>query len=263
PAWLEKLSARPMSLGLDLQGGVHFTMQVDQRAALEKRIDGYVEGIRVALREARIAYTAVNRRPDHSILVVLAQAGDAGRASEAIRESISGSGGATSAATVIPTLATEGNRITVSLPEAELNRLAIDAIEQNRNVISNRITAIGVAEPVLQRQGADRLVIQLPGLQDTAEAKRLIGAAATLEFRAVTGDERQAAAAEADGNIPPDSALYRNEAGQPLLLSKRIIASGEDLVNAVPGTDPQTGSPSVSITLGAAAGKRMFDHTVN
>src|SRR5690606_11493467 len=197
PAWLEALGARPMSLGLDLQGGVHFMMQVDQQAALEKRLDSYADAIRAALREARICYTGAERRADATVAVTLASAGDAARARSELQQALAGLRAPTALGGG-PTVEVDGNRITVRLPEAELNRIATEAIEQNRNVISNRINAIGVAEPVLQRQGEDRLVIQLPGLQDTAEAKRLIGATATLEFRAVTGDEAQAAAALAD-----------------------------------------------------------------
>ena len=170
-----------------------------------------------------------------------------------------GSGGV---ATVGPNLSVDGARIVARLSEAETARIATDAIEQNRNVIANRINAIGVAEPVLQRQGDDRLVIQLPGLQDTAEAKRLIGATATLEFRAVTGDEAQAAAALADNNVPAGSRIFHDQNGQPILLSRRVLVSGDELVNAQPQTDPQTGLPAVSITLNAAGGKRMLEHTL-
>ena len=262
PAWLERIGARPMSLGHDLQGGVHFMMQVDQKAALEKRIDAYADAIRLALREERIGYTAVNRRPDNGIDVVLAQAADADKARQSVATSISSIANAGGAIGAAPVIEVTDNRLSVRLPESELARIATDAIEQNRNVIANRINSIGVAEPVLQRQGEDRLVIQLPGLQDTAEAKRLIGAAATLEFRSVTGDELQAAAALADGNIPADSRIYYDDANQPLLLSKRVLVAGEQLVNAVPGTDSRTGSPSVNITLNSAGGKRMLDHTL-
>src|SRR5690606_17154817 len=261
PAWLEALGARPMSLGLDLQGGVHFMMQVDQKAALEKRVDAYADAIRVALRDARIGYTSAERRPDASVLVNLVNADDAARARDQIQQAVAGlSGQATLGGS--PTIDVDGSRISVRLSEAELARIATDAIEQNRNVISNRINAIGVAEPVPQRPGNDRLVIQLPGLQDTAEAKRLIGATATLEFRAVTGDENQAAAALADNSIPAGSRIYYDQNGQPLLLSRRVLVSGDELVNAQPQTDAQTGLPAVSITLNSAAGKRMFDHTL-
>ncbi len=161
-----------------------------------------------------------------------------------------------------PQTAVDGNRITVRLSQAEIAGIATDAVEQNRTVIANRINSIGVSEPVLQRQGEDRLVIQLPGLQDTAEAKRLIGATATLEFRAVTGDENQAAAAVASGNIPADSRVYYNDLDQPLLLSRRVLVSGDQLINATPQTDSQTGTPAVGITLNSAGGKRMLDHTL-
>lgn len=262
PAWLESFGARPMSLGLDLQGGVHFMMQVDQKAALEKRVDAYADAIRSALREARIGYTGAERRPDDSVLVTLAEGADVAAARAAVATALEGLGASTTMGTGGPVIEVGGSRIHVRLSEGEINRIATDAIEQNRNVIANRINAIGVAEPVLQRQGEDRLVIQLPGLQDTAEAKRLIGATATLEFRAVTGDESQAAAALADNSVPAGSRIYYDQNGQPLLLSRRLLVSGDELVNAQPQTDPQTGLPAVSITLNAAGGKRMLDHTL-
>ena len=262
PAWLEALGAKPMSLGLDLQGGVHFMMQVDQKAALEKRLDSYADSIRNALREARVGYTGADRRPDNSILVTLAEGADAGKARTEIAAAMAGFAGQAAMGTGGPLIDVDGRRITIRLAESEINRIATEAIEQNRNVIANRINAIGVSEPVLQRQGDDRLVIQLPGLQDTAEAKRLIGATATLEFRAVTGDESQAAAALADNNIPAGSRIYYDQNGQPLLLSRRLLVSGDELVNAQPQTDPQTGLPAVSITLNGAGGKRMLDHTL-
>ncbi|KLJ01722.1 protein translocase subunit SecD [Luteimonas sp. FCS-9] len=261
PDWLSGFGARPMSLGLDLQGGVHFVMQVDQAAALQKRVDGYADGIRTVLRDNRIGYSSVERRADNSIGVVLTEGANVDQARQHIATSLASASGQ-GVAGGGPQIAVDGNRITVRLSQGEIARIATDAVEQNRTVISNRINSIGVAEPVLQRQGEDRLVIQLPGLQDTAEAKRLIGATATLEFRAVTGDENQAAAAVASGNVPADSRIYYNELDQPLLLSRRILVSGDQLINANPQTDQQTGLPSVSITLNSAGGKRMLDHTL-
>ncbi len=261
PDWLANLGAKPMSLGLDLQGGVHFVMQVDQAAALQTRVEGYADGIRTVLREARIGYSSVERRADNTIGVVLVEGADVNRARTEIANSLAGASGQALGGSA-PQILVDGNRITVRLSQGEIARIATDAVEQNRTVISNRINSIGVAEPVLQRQGEDRLVIQLPGLQDTAEAKRLIGATATLEFRAVTGDENQAAAAVASGNIPADSRIYYNDAGQPLLLSRRILVSGDQLINANPQTDSQTGTPAVGITLNSAGGKRMLDHTL-
>ncbi|WP_101925832.1 protein translocase subunit SecD [Luteimonas rhizosphaerae] len=260
PEWLENIGASPMSLGLDLQGGVHFVMQVDQEAALQKRVDGYADGIRTTLRDERIGYSSVERRADNSIGIVLVEGADVARARGLVATAVAGtSGGMPGNA---PQTAVDGNRITVRLSQAEIAGIATDAVEQNRTVIANRINSIGVSEPVLQRQGEDRLVIQLPGLQDTAEAKRLIGATATLEFRAVTGDENQAAAAVASGNIPADSRVYYNDLDQPLLLSRRVLVSGDQLINATPQTDSQTGTPAVGITLNSAGGKRMLDHTL-
>lgn len=261
PDWLSKLRGKPMSLGLDLQGGVHFVMQVDQNAAIEKRVDSYSDSIRAALRDGRIAYTAVDRLPDHSIRVAVKDVADVAKARDAIFSSLSGSAGGGTIGGA-PIIEANDRQVLVRLSDSEISRIATDAVEQNRNVIANRIDSIGVSEPVLQRQGSDRLVIQLPGLQDTAEAKRLIGATATLEFRAVTGDEPAAAAALADGNIPADSRIYYDQNRQPLLLSKRLLVSGDQLVNATPQTDSQTGLPAVSITLNAAGGKRMLDHTL-
>lgn len=261
PEWLDNLGAKPMSLGLDLQGGVHFVMQVDQAAALQTRVEGYADGIRTVLREARIGYSSVERRADNTIGVVLVEGADVNRARSEIASSLAGTAGQTMGGST-PQITVDGNRLTVRLSQGEIARIATDAVEQNRTVISNRINSIGVAEPVLQRQGDDRLVIQLPGLQDTAEAKRLIGATATLEFRAVTGDENQAAAAVASGNIPADSRIYYDDTGRPLLLSRRILVSGDQLINANPQTDSQTGTPAVGITLNSAGGKRMLDHTL-
>ncbi|RMH93631.1 protein translocase subunit SecD [Lysobacter pythonis] len=258
PKWLDALGANPMSLGLDLQGGIHFLMQVDQQAAVQKRMDAYAENMRSLLRDARIQYRSVDVRPDHSVIVTLQAGGNADAARAALVKGL----GSPAAGGPGFTWAAQGATLTARLSEADINKIAVDAVDQNRTVIAERINALGVAEPVLQRQGADRLVIQLPGLQDTAEAKRQIGATATLEFRAVTGDEATAAAAEASGQVPPDSRLYKQQSGAPILLSKRVLVSGDQLLSAVPGVDQQSGSPDVSITLNAAGGKRMLDHTM-
>ncbi|PJK05160.1 protein translocase subunit SecD [Lysobacteraceae bacterium NML71-0210] len=258
PGWLQSLGAKPMSLGLDLQGGVHFLMQVDQKAALEKRLEAYADNMRAALRDANLKYRAVDLRADNAIVVSLEPGvsnDDAQKVlTDALGNPMTGGPGFTWGVQ-------DGNTLLARLPETEINKIALEAVDQNRTVIGDRINALGVAEPVLQRQGNDRLVIQLPGLQDTAEAKRQIGATATLEFRAVTGDEATAAAAEASGQVPPDSRLYRQQNGAPILLSKRVLVSGDELLSALPTTD-QHGSPAVSITLNAAGGKRMLEHTM-
>ena len=263
PAWLQKVPfAKPMSLGLDLQGGVHFEMQVDQKAALDKRMESYQDSIRTILRDNRLVYKSVVRRNSNMIGVVMDSADSARKAAQVLAANLTSAGAAATIGGGGLIYNVEGDTVSVSLSEAELSRIATDAIEQNRNVIANRINSLGVSEPVLQRQGVDRLVIELPGLQDTAEAKRQIGAAATLEFRAVTGDENIAAEALRTNNVPSDSRIYYMESGAPILLSKRVLVSGDQLVNAIPQMDARSGTPAVSITLNGTGGKRMFDHTV-
>ena len=261
PDWLGNLGARPMVQGLDLQGGVHFVLQVDQKAALDKRVEGYLEDIRVTLRDKRIRYTSVERRPNNSIVVTLAADEDAAAAQQALAQTLS------SRSNAAGTLATgsgltyqaAGQQITIGLPQAELEQIASEAIEQNLTTLRNRINEIGVAEPIIQRQGNDRVVVQLPGVQDTAEAKRLIGATATLEFRAVV--EGNAADAVASGRIPPEAKVYQlRDNGGPVLLNKRVLASGDEMVNARVGVD-NNGLPAVDVTLNNVAGQRMFDYT--
>ncbi|HEY4581837.1 MAG TPA: protein translocase subunit SecD [Lysobacter sp.] len=250
PDWLDALGAKPMPLGLDLQGGVHFAMQVDQRAALDKRLDSYVEDIRSQLRDGGIPFGSVDRAADNRLQVTLQSAADVARAGQLLQQAY-------------PSFVQrrEDRRVVLDIPQAELTRFAQEAIEQNLTTLRNRVNSLGVAEPVVQRQGTDRIIIELPGLQDTAEAKRRIGAAATLEFRAVIGDENEAAAAVRDGSIPAGAKVYYNENRQPLLLSRRVLVSGDQLVDARPELDATTGLPSVSIVLNSAGGKRMFDHT--
>ncbi|MGR4874877.1 protein translocase subunit SecD [Pseudoxanthomonas sp. LARHCG66] len=261
PDWLGNVGARPMVQGLDLQGGVHFVLQVDQKAALDKRVDGYLEDTRVTLRDKRVRYTAVERRPDNSIVVTLADGEDVAAAQQALAQTLSSRGntGGTLATGSGLTYQAAGNQITIGLPQAELEQIASEAIEQNLTTLRNRINEIGVSEPIIQRQGNDRVVVQLPGVQDTAEAKRLIGATATLEFRAVV--EGNAADAVASGRIPPEAKVYqlRDNAG-PVLLNKRVLASGDEMVNARVGVD-NNGLPAVDVTLNNIAGQRMFDYT--
>ncbi|WP_162597194.1 protein translocase subunit SecD [Xanthomonas fragariae] len=248
PDWLAKLGGRPMVLGLDLVGGVHFAMQVDQKAALEKRLDGFAEDIRTTLRDSRIAYRAVERRGDNSIHVSLGEDASADAACAVLAKSQ-------------PTLAynVSGQNITVEVPEAELKQIAAGAIEQNLTTLRNRVNELGVAEPIIQRQGEDRIVVELPGVQDTAEAKRLIGATATLEFRGVV--EGNAEDAVRTGSIPPEAKVYRvRDTGAPVLLNKRVLVSGDQMVNATVSND-QNGMPAVAVTLNNVAGQRMLDYT--
>jgi preprotein translocase subunit SecD len=264
PDWLSKLGARPMVQGLDLQGGVHFVLQVDQRAALNKRIDSLLEDARTTLRDARVKYQSVERRPDNSMVVTLAPGQKPEDARDALTKAFAASAGAGVAPGAGPSYEINGQQLVIGLAESELNQVAGDAIEQNIATLRNRVNELGVAEPIIQRQGNDRVVVQLPGVQDTAEAKRLIGATATLEFRAVVDGSAQDAVAS--GNIPPEAKVYylrdRGPDGKPVpvLLSKRVLASGDQMINARSGTD-QNGLPAVDITLNNVAGQRMFEFT--
>ena len=251
PDWLSDLGAKPMVLGLDLQGGVHFVLQVDQKAALDKRLDAYAEDVRTSLRDARIAYQSVERRGDNTIVATISPSAGADAAARAREVMVKAQ----------PTLGYEvaGNRITVSMPETELTAIANGAIEQNVNTLRNRVNQLGVSEPIIQRQGADRVVVQLPGVQDTAEAKRMIGATATLEYRAVV--EGNAQDAITSGRIPPEAKVYQQRDNRgPILLNKRVIVTGDQMVAAQATTD-QNGAAAVSVTLNNVGGQRMFDFT--
>jgi preprotein translocase subunit SecD len=254
PDWLERIGGQPMRLGLDLQGGVHFLMQVDQQAAMAKRFEATAEDLRVLLRDNRVRYESVERRADGAVVVALAPGGDAAKAQALIAKEM-------------PNRTSEvvGDQVLVRVPQAEIDQLASESIEQNVSTLRNRINELGVAEPIIQRQGTDRVVVQLPGVQDTAQAKRILGATATLEFRGVF--EGNPYDALATGNVPPEARLfYRKETGPdgkpiPVLLKKRVIVSGEQLTGATSGRAPDDGSPAVSITLNSIGGQRMFDYS--
>ncbi|MGH8499221.1 MAG: protein translocase subunit SecD, partial [Methylococcales bacterium] len=231
PNWLAKIGANPMTLGLDLRGGVHFLLQVDQAAAREKRIGIYAEEIGTFLKDNKIAYSDVSNT-----------------ASE-IRITFSGEEAKTKALrslkSAFPVMAIEDGAealsLTATVTPAELTNIATDAIDKNIITIRNRMAALG--EPIIQRQGNDRIIVQLPGIQDTARAKELLGATATLEYRAVV--EGDAFGADNGGVTPLGSRVYYmrkqnpSDPNIPVLLSKRVIVSGDQLVNAAPTVDPK------------------------
>jgi len=258
PGWLQAIGGQPMSLGLDLQGGVHFLMEVDQKAALEKRTEGFLDEIRAVLRENQIPYAAVSRTPA-GIQIQLKRAEDVNRARNQIASS--------APELVITPDNAQPTNLLASIPAAVIKQITDDAVEQNMSTLRNRINALGVAEPVIQRQGSGRIVVQMPGLQDTAEAKKLIGATATLEYRAVLSAGPDAYAARDSGRIPPEARLYfMRELGPdgkqvPILLSKRTIVTGDQLVNSSSLLDPESGTPAVSIELNKLGGDKMFKFT--
>ncbi len=268
PDWLTAIGARPMALGLDLQGGVHFLMEVDRKAAIDKRFDAYLEDVRVKLRDAGVGYESVERSGERGIWITLNRAADLQKAQGLVQQSLTASATDTGSAGFVAPNAfnvdASGNLIKVQVSEEIVRGMTLNAIEQNLGTLRNRINALGVAEPVIQRQGADRILIQLPGVQDTAAAKRMLGATATLEYRGVY--EGNALEARETGNVPAGARLYESRdlgpdgKPSPVLLNKRIIVSGEDMVDARSSVD-QNGLPAVQVSLNSSGGQRMLQFT--
>ena len=242
PAWLTSVGARPMYLGLDLRGGVHFLMEVDMASVVRRAEDRYVTDIRTRLREEKIRYEGVRRIPEGGIEVQLREADQIELAQKAIRRQLQG----------LQVEQTDRNGaavLVIRLNDSERQELSEFALEQNITSLRNRIDELGVAEPVVQRQGNRRIVVQLPGVQDTARAKRILGRTATLETMLV--DEEHSLDAAVAGKVPPGSRLYRLRDGRPILLKKRVLYSGDNIIDAAASIDSQSGGPIVSITLDA------------
>lgn len=256
PGWLQSINAFSMPLGLDLQGGVHFLMEVDQGAVVDAQETRYADDIRALLREKKVSYDAVNRNArGQGVSVVLRT--DADRQSAA-----------TLIATDYPELtvadgAATGNRFILNavIKPAKLRELSQSMITQNLTTLRQRVNALGVSEPLIQQQGANQIVVELAGVQDTAEAKKIIGAVATLQYRAGLYTPQQAMDAARSGSVPPDAKLYYGREGRPYLLSKTIIATGDELTSAVSGRDQQNGTPNVSVSLNSAGARKMQDFT--
>jgi len=254
PGWLRAMGGKPMTLGLDLQGGVHFLMQVDMETARGQMLDRVVDDIRTALRSERIRYVSV-RREGTGILALLRSAPDRDQTLNIMDKDQSLQG-----LDVSEVETGEHFGLSVKVREQQLVELQQTALKQNITTLRNRVNEIGVAEPVIQQQGAERVVVQLPGVQDTVQAKKIIGATATLEYRAVD-EANDAFTAAQTGRIPPESRLYNRRTGEPVLLKKRLIVSGDQLIGASSGFDQQTGQPQVSVTLNGVGAKRMLDFT--
>jgi preprotein translocase subunit SecD len=260
PGWLRAIGARSMPLGLDLQGGVHFLMQVDENDVVDKQENNYADDIRSLLRDKKIHYESVARNAvrGQGIAVILRSADDRSKASDAIANEYTD--------LIVSNGASTGDRFVVNavIKPEKLRDISLNTIKQNLGTLRNRINVMGVSEPLIQQQGDSRIVVELAGVQDPAEAKKLIGATATLQYRAGIGYAGDPAAQDAarTGNIPPEANLYYMRGShQPVLVSKRIIVTGNELVDASSGTDTQSGTPMVSVTLNAAGAKKMGDFT--
>jgi preprotein translocase subunit SecD len=251
PAWLTAIHALPMYLGLDLRGGVHFLFQVDMRGALIKRLDSLAGDVRTQLRDKNIRHSGVSRE-GQTLVVRFHDAETRDRARRVLADNVSdlalADAGDESALRLVGTVR----------PEAE-KRIQEFAIKQNISTLNNRVNELGVAEPVIQQQGADRIVVQLPGVQDTAQAKKILGRTATLEVRLVDEENMNPTALTAaqSGQVPFGDEYYVDRNGTPLLVKKQVVLTGDRLTDAQPGFDHQTNEPAVHLTLDAA-GARIF-----
>ncbi|UOO78130.1 protein translocase subunit SecD [Neisseria sp. Dent CA1/247] len=249
PEWMSKINANPMFLGLDLRGGVHFTMQVDMKAAMQKTFDRYAGDIRRELRRQKIR-TGTIRQTENSLTVPFQDAADLQKALPQLKSFF-----------LEATLTPQGNELVLSLSEEAVNKVRTDALKQNISTLHNRVNELGVAEPVIQQAGAERIVVQLPGVQDTAKAKDIIGRTATLEVRMVSDDPAQVQAA-LSGNVPAgyDLLYTAGEHPQPTLVNKQVELTGDNINDAQPGFDDK-GAPAVNINLDSTGGSIFADLT--
>src|SRR6266581_5426911 len=251
PAWLAAVNARPMYLGLDLRGGVHFLLQVDMRAAIAKRAECLAGDMRSQLRDKNVRHAGVSREGD-SVVIRFRDAETRDKARKIVAEQIPD---------LQLTDSSSGSELLLVAairPEAQKRTQEL-ALKQNIQTLHNRINELGVAEPVIQQQGSDRVVVQLPGIQDPTRAKELLGRTATLEVRMVDEDNMNpgALAAAQGGQVPFGDEFYIERNGQPLLVRKQVVLTGDRLTDAQPGFDNQTQEPAVHLTLDAT-GARIF-----
>lgn len=248
PQWLTSLHALPMYLGLDLRGGVHFLLQVDMPGAITKRLDSTAADLRSLLRDKNVRHAGISR--DGERIVIRFRDAETRAAGQKIL--------ASSHDDLALAEVGQGDdlRLIASLKPEAIKRIGEFAIKQNINTLHNRINELGVAEPVIQQQGADRIVVQLPGVQDTAKAKDILGRTATLEIRMVD-DGPGALEAGLAGNVPFGTELYTERGGSPLLVKKQVVLTGDRLTDAQPGFDSQTNEAAVHLTLDSA-GARIF-----
>ncbi|ALB65850.1 Protein-export membrane protein SecD (TC 3.A.5.1.1) [Cronobacter dublinensis 1210] len=248
PRWLTTISAEPMKLGLDLRGGVHFLMEVDMQTALSKLQEQNMDGMRSDLRDKGLNWTNVRKAENYGMTIQFRD-GDTRDAAVSYltarhRDMV---------------ISSQGDNSLRAVPSDERLREAREyAVQQNINILRNRVNQLGVAEPLVQRQGTDRIVVELPGIQDTARAKEILGATATLEFRLVNNSVDPSAIAA--GRIPGDSEVKMTREGQPVVLYKRVILTGDHITDSTSGVD-QYNMPQVNISLDSSGGNIMSNFT--
>jgi preprotein translocase subunit SecD len=251
PNWLRSMGAKPMYLGLDLRGGVHFLMQVDMKAALSKAAERFVGDFKIAMRKERISYVGVNRDGE-TVQIHFNNGDDLTKARTIISKEYPN-------LTLEESTVGEEKILKASLNLVEQKRIQDFAIKQNIQTLHNRINELGVAEPIIQQQGADRVVVQLPGVQDTAKAKEILGRTATLEIRLVDEEKSDFATLEKaeKGQAPIGDEAYKNRDGRAILVKKSVSLTGDYITDAGPGVDSQSGRSTVNVTLDAR-GARIF-----
>ncbi|MCW8983116.1 MAG: protein translocase subunit SecD [Gammaproteobacteria bacterium] len=250
PDWLKEFNARPMYLGLDLRGGVHFLLEVDMDAAVTQAVARYVDDIRSTLRDKKIRYLTINNRDDQ-VEVRFRDAELRSQALDLIKSEYRGLD--------IEEAERDGSLFLFArLNQQEQLETRKFALKQNITTLRNRVNELGVAEPVIQQQGDNRIVVQLPGIQDTARAKEILGATATLEYH--MEDDKHDLQSALNGRVPVGSRIYKGRDGRPVLLYKRVIITGDQIIDASSGLD-ETGSPQVSVTLDSKGARKMSHNT--
>ena len=251
PGWLTALHAAPMYLGLDLRGGVHFMLQVDMQAALTKKAESLAGDLRLTMREKNIRHSGINRTAQ-TVEVRFRDSQTLTAAKNLIQDQFPD---------LQTTDAPEGAeyRLVASIKPEAARRIQDQALKQNMVTLHNRINELGVAEPVIQQQGLDRIVVQLPGVQDTAKAKDILGRTATLEMRLVDDSSEGRAAENNSGPVPFGAERYLERDGRPVIVKKQVIITGENLTDAQPGFDSQNQQPKVDLTVDAKGGRIMRD----
>ncbi len=251
PDWLRAINASPMYLGLDLRGGVHFLMEVDMVAAIKRLEESLLSDIRSYLRDEKVRYRGV-RRDDQGLHINFRELANMQQAAEILPRQFR-------------ELEFSENEDTLTI-NAKLSEVAIrdeqkSALQQNIITLRNRVNELGVAEPVIQQQGTSRIVVQLPGIQDTAGAKKILGATATLEFRMAEGTRADWLEAKETGRTPLNSVLYYERDGSPVLLNRRVIVTGDQIIDAASTFDGQKGTPAVSVRLNGKGANKMGEIT--
>ena len=253
PQWLLSINALPMYLGLDLRGGVHFLLAVDMEAAVSKRIEAAVGDVRTFLREKKIRHAGITRS-GNNIEILFRSEAEQRAAFDVLRDHASDM--------QYEELPGSGNRYIIrgTMSQKAMSDVQEYALKQNVATLHNRINELGVAEPVIAQQGADRIVVQLPGVQDTAKAKDILGRTATLEVRMVD-DSPEAMNSLAQGTVPFGTEKYKDREGREILVKREVILTGENLNDAQPGFDSQTQEPTVNLTLDNKGARKFKDVT--